>query len=67
MQMIPTPMHDISHFIGLLLLAAPPEPLPFEPDEEELLLPDWWPDAVIPSIYAQQVCESDPQLCCRCD
>lgn len=55
-----TPMIDISHLIGLLLLAQPvSDPLPFELDEEDLLpeIPDW------PSIYREQVCESDPQLC----
>ena len=53
-------MIDISHLIGLLLLAQPvSDPLPFELDEEDLLpeIPDW------PSIYREQVCESDPQLC----
>lgn len=53
-------MHDLSHLIGLLLLAAPgTSELPFEADEEDLLpdIPPW------PSIYAQQVAESDPHLC----
>ena len=52
-------MIDISHLIGLLLLAQPvSDPLPFELDEEDLLpeIPDW-------HICREQVCESDPQLC----
>ena len=55
-------MNDLPRLIGLMLLAQPEPELPFEADDEDLPeIPGWR------SIYAQQVCESDPQLCAPCD